>query len=167
MLAVISDTHGLVRPEVLSALYGSEAIIHAGDVGSQDVLLQLERIAPVYAVRGNVDRGAWATSLPEHSRIQWRGCEIHLTHMVDSVGAAELSGVDLLVCGHSHVPHAGYHLGMRYLNPGSIGPRRFRLPVAFATLEDDSGRIRLTQTLLDCRGIEHDLGPGWGDWRRT
>ncbi len=142
-IGVISDTHGLVREQAVAALHGSDLILHAGDVGSSDVLEALAEIAPVHAVRGNVDRDAWADELPETRTLAIAGHRIHLRHDVaglDIDPAAEQ--LDAVIFGHSHKPLVEERSGLLYLNPGSAGPRRFRLPICLALLDvGDSGIV--------------------------
>ena len=133
LIGVISDTHGLVRPEALEALRGSDLIIHAGDVGAPEVLDRLGSLATVVAVRGNVDGGAWADELPEERTVEVSGVRIHVIHNVNALAAAP-DGCRVAISGHSHKPSIREHDGIVYLNPGSAGPRRFTLPVAVATL---------------------------------
>jgi uncharacterized protein len=132
---VISDTHGLVRPQAVEALRDSELIVHAGDVGTPEVLKQLRAIAPTIAVRGNVDRDAWAQSLPLTEMVEVGEVRIYVLHDLSDLDidpqAAELSAV---VFGHSHRPTAEVRGGVLFLNPGSAGPRRFSLPVTIAKL---------------------------------
>ncbi len=135
-IGVISETHGLVRGEAVAALHGSELILHAGDVGSSDVLEALAAIAPVLAVRGNVDRDDWAGDLPETRTVTVAGRQLHLRHDVaglDFDPAAE--GYNAVIFGHSHKPLIESRSGVLFLNPGSAGPRRFRLPVCLALIE--------------------------------
>lgn len=126
-LGVISDSHGLLRPQVTALLQGVRAIIHAGDVGKISILEQLESIAPVYAVRGNVDLVPPCSDLPERLVLHAGGRRILVTHILED---ANLEGFDLVVCGHSHIPKVSTIESTCCLNPGSIGPRRFRLPVS-------------------------------------
>ncbi|MGK3991679.1 metallophosphoesterase family protein [Sorangium sp. So ce1024] len=132
-IGVISDTHGLVRPEALAALAGSELILHAGDVGGPEVLAALAAIAPVTAVRGNNDSGRWADGLPERTTVRVGDATLLMLHDVKELdldpGEAALSAV---VAGHSHRPAIREHGGVLYLNPGSAGPRRFKLPLSVA-----------------------------------
>ncbi|MGD0098971.1 MAG: metallophosphoesterase family protein [Acidobacteriota bacterium] len=134
-IGVISDTHRLVRPEILTALEGVEHIIHAGDMGSPDVIAELRRIAPVTAIRGNADAGDWAREFPETAIVQAGGIMIYVIHNIDSLDldprASEFSAV---VYGHSHVPMQQTRDGVLYFNPGSAGPRRFHLPVSMGYL---------------------------------
>jgi len=132
---VISDTHGIVRPEAKNALKDSDLILHAGDVGTPDVLKQLRAIAPTIAVRGNVDRDAWAQSLPLTEIVEVGEVRIYVLHDLSDFDldprAAELAAV---VSGHSHRPTAEVRGGVLFLNPGSAGPRRFSLPLTIAKL---------------------------------
>ena len=132
-IGLISDTHGLLRPEAVRALEGSELIVHAGDVGAPAVLDELRRIAPVVAVRGNVDRGEWADALPGTAVAGPGIFVLHDVHdlRVDPVAA----GYRAVVSGHSHKPSLTRRGGVLYVNPGAAGPRRFRLPVTLAILE--------------------------------
>lgn len=131
-IGVVSDTHGLVRPELLDALAGVTHVLHAGDVGSPEVLAALGRIAPVTAVRGNNDRAPWAMRLPAASTVTLHGVRIHLLH--DRKALARVPDVAVVVAGHSHRPAVTEHDGVLFLNPGSAGPRRFALPVTIARL---------------------------------
>lgn len=135
-IGVISDTHGLLRPEALRALAGSDYIIHAGDIGSADILDQLRKIAPVTAVRGNADRAPWASKLPSHEVIELAGVSIYVLHILQELDLKpEASGFSAVIYGHSHVPKQEFRQGVLYFNPGSAGPRRFRLPVSVGRLE--------------------------------
>ena len=135
-IGVISDTHGLLRDEALQALRGSELIIHAGDIGGREILDSLSRVAPVVAVRGNTDHESWAAALPETAVAQVGPVLIYVLHDLHAldldVGAA---GFQVVVSGHSHQPSRAERDGVLYLNPGSAGPRRFRLPVTVARIE--------------------------------
>ena len=135
-VGVISDTHGLVRPEALEALAGSELIIHAGDVGGPGVLEELGRVAPVVAVRGNNDRGAWAEALAEYEAVEVNRTFVYVLHDLKELDVAPAAaGFRVVVSGHSHRPLAEERRGVLYLNPGSAGPRRFKLPVTVARLK--------------------------------
>lgn len=140
-IGVISDTHGVLRPAALDALAGVEHIVHAGDVGGADVLAALGRIAPVTAVRGNNDHGAWAESLPERATVTIAGMRLLVVHDQAEVTPAELRAFDVLVTGHSHRPLIERHGELLRVNPGSAGPRRFTLPIAIARLEVVAGRV--------------------------
>ena len=125
----------LVRPEALAILQGVDAILHAGDIGKSAVLDQLAAVAPVVAVRGNVDRGDWAGALPETELYLAGTLSIYLLHNLQELDLApEAAGIDLVVHGHSHRPSRELRQGVTYLNPGSIGPRRFTLPIAMGVL---------------------------------
>ncbi|RMH31250.1 MAG: metallophosphoesterase [Nitrospirae bacterium] len=142
LIGVIADTHGLVRPEMLEKLRGVSLILHAGDVGSPSVLERLEKVAPVIAVRGNNDRGPWAETLPITELVQVDHHWIYVLHELDRLdldpAAAQFSAV---IYGHSHRPMAEYRKGVLFLNPGSAGPRRFRLPITVARLIVDGDRL--------------------------
>jgi len=135
LIGVISDTHGLMRPQALAALEGVELIVHAGDVGNLKVLQALERIAPVAAVRGNTDRSDWSADLPPTRMVEVGGVLLYVLHELFCLdldpGAAGLAAV---IFGHSHSPHLERKNGVLYLNPGSAGPRRFTLPVTLARI---------------------------------
>jgi putative phosphoesterase len=134
-VGVISDTHGLLRPEAVRALAGSELIVHAGDVGNPAILTALEKLAPVRAVRGNIDAEPWAARLPETLAVEAGGARLWVVHMRDALGFEPgPAGFDAVIFGHSHRPRIERHDGVLYLNPGSAGPRRFRLPVTVARL---------------------------------
>jgi putative phosphoesterase len=135
-IAIISDTHGLLRPEALAAIEGAELILHAGDIGSADILSQLAQIAPVQAVRGNNDLNLpWATDLPDHLILDLNGWSTLLTHDIADVPALLDSCTRLIITGHSHKPLIDWRGDRLYLNPGSAGRRRFKLPVTLARLD--------------------------------
>ncbi|HMO45397.1 MAG TPA: metallophosphoesterase family protein [Rubrivivax sp.] len=146
-IGLISDTHGLLRPEALAFLAGSDHIVHAGDIGDPRILDALRALAPLTAVRGNNDRGAWAEALRDAESIQLGEIHLHVLHDL-----AELAlypppiGVQVVVSGHSHQPRVARRDGVLYVNPGSAGPRRFRLPIAAAELHiqgrEISARVR-------------------------
>jgi putative phosphoesterase len=138
-VGLISDTHGLLRPEALRALEGVELVIHAGDVGRPEVLEQLKLLGTVHAVRGNVDRERWARSLPETLTLEVAGARIHVLHDLESLSEPADRPYSVVVSGHSHVPRVESRGGVLYVNPGSAGPRRFRLPVSVARLRLSSG----------------------------
>ena len=145
-VGVVSDTHGLLRPQVLTALAGSDVILHAGDIGERHVLDGLAALAPVIAVRGNVD-GGWARLLPERRLLDLGGVALLLLHDRALVGATPFSGASArgpraVVFGHSHKPLARRERGVLWFNPGSAGPRRFSLPVSVGRLVVEDGRIR-------------------------
>jgi putative phosphoesterase len=141
-LGVIADTHGLLRKEALAALEQSEVIIHGGDIGKPEVLEALATLAPVLAVRGNNDRGSWAKNLPDILNLRINGVGIRVIHNVQEL-AEDLTGeCRVVISGHSHKPGAVSREGILFLNPGSAGPRRFRLPVTVARLGLGHGRVR-------------------------
>lgn len=142
-IGLISDTHGLIRPEAIEALQGVEIIIHAGDVGRPDVLGHLMTIAPVFAVRGNVDGGAWAAALPEVETLSFGGHSIHVLHILGELSIDPVAAkVSAVISGHSHQPVIEDKDGVLYINPGSAGPRRFRLPVTVGRITiGDDGRL--------------------------
>lgn len=137
-IGVISDTHGLLRPEAIDALQGVEHILHAGDVVGDDILPQLEAIAPVTAVRGNCDSGALARSLPITEAVQFEQATIYMIHIRESLDIDPASsGFQAVVFGHTHEPLCERRDGVLYLNPGSAGPRRFSLPITVARMRVD------------------------------
>ncbi|HZZ93854.1 MAG TPA: metallophosphoesterase family protein [Usitatibacter sp.] len=138
-IGLISDTHGLLRPEALDALRGSHLILHAGDIGAAGVLEALGAIAPVTAVRGNNDNAPWARELPGVARLTVAGVRIVVVHDVKEMDLAR-ADADVVVCGHSHQPRVESREGLLLVNPGSAGPRRFTLPVTVARLEIAAGR---------------------------
>ena len=145
---MISDTHGLVRPEALAALRGVALIVHAGDVGGPEVLEALAAIAPVVAVRGNNDRGAWARRLPPTHDLVVGAARIHVLHDLHELrGDPARAAYTVVIAGHSHRPRIERRDGVLYLNPGSAGPRRFSLPIAVARLT--VGRAGLRARILE------------------
>ncbi|MOA12635.1 phosphodiesterase [compost metagenome] len=150
-VGVISDTHGLLRPEAIAALQGCDRILHAGDIGSEAILDQLAAIAPVDAVRGNNDLDAsWARELPDCLHLKFNGWTVLLVHDIADVAADLDSRIKLVITGHSHKPCIDWRGERLFLNPGSAGRRRFKLPVTLALLEvvDQSIEPRLV-SLLD------------------
>ena len=142
IIGVISDTHGLLRPEAVAALASSDFIIHAGDVGDPAVLDRLRAISPVTAVRGNVDAGAWARELPQTNVLEVEACSIYVLHILDQLDLKpEASGFAAVIYGHSHKPHIETRNGVLYFNPGSAGPRRFDLPVSVGKLTAHAGQL--------------------------
>lgn len=136
ILGLISDTHGLLREEAMHALRGSDLILHAGDVGAPEILETLRTIAPVVAVRGNVDTGAWAQALPLTEVVQLGPATIYMLHIVQDLDInPAVRGFHIVVSGHSHKPGQTEKDGVLYINPGSAGPRRFYLPVTVARLD--------------------------------
>ena len=137
-IGLISDTHGLLRPQAIDALRGSELIIHAGDVGKPEILTALGKLAPVIAVRGNVDTADWASSLPETAVAQAGAILLYVLHDVHALDLdPTASGFHIVVSGHSHKPGQIERNSVLYINPGSAGPRRFQLPVSVALLNVD------------------------------
>ena len=134
-IGLISDTHDLLRPQAVEALRGSELIIHAGDVGKPEILEALRKIAPVVAVRGNVDTAAWARLLPETSVVEAGQAMIYVLHDVNALDLnPAASGFQIVISGHSHQPGKKESQGILYINPGSAGPRRFQLAITVARL---------------------------------
>src|ERR671924_355284 len=143
LVGLISDTHGLLRAEALAALQGSDYIIHAGDVGDPAILGKLGEIAPVTAVRGNVDRGHWAEKIPETNILEVVGILIYVLHDLTQLDLKpDAAGFAAVISGHSHVPKQEMKNGVLYFNPGSAGPRRFKLPVSIGRLLIEAGEIR-------------------------
>ncbi len=140
MIGLISDTHGLLRPEALEALRGVDQIIHAGDAGTLTVLAELSQIAPVSAVRGNVDVGPWSQGLPTTRVVEAEGVLLYVLH---DLGRLELdpaaAGFAAVISGHTHKPVVERRRGVLYITPGSAGPRRFSLPVSLALLRVNAG----------------------------
>lgn len=147
-VGVISDTHGLLRPEAVRALRGSQLIVHAGDVGAPDVLEGLRAIAPVVAVRGNNDRGAWARALRERELFDIARQRLLVLHDLKKLGATP-TGVSVVITGHSHKPSIAEHGRVVFVNPGSAGPRRFTLPISIARVSVGRGRVRARIVVLD------------------
>jgi len=142
IVGVISDTHGLLRPEAVAALRGSQYIIHAGDIGDPQILDQLAAIAPLTAVRGNVDHGAWAEKIPATNVLEVEEVSLYVLHSLEELDlkpeAAKFSAV---IYGHSHVPKQEWKNGVLFFNPGSAGPRRFKLPVSVGRLLLTNGKV--------------------------
>lgn len=137
-IGLISDTHGLLRPQALAALRDSDLIIHAGDVGKPEILTALRKLAPVVAVRGNVDTSPWAAALPETAIAEAGSVQLYVLHDVQALDLdPAAAGFRIVVSGHSHQPGKFERNGVLYVNPGSAGPRRFQLPVSVARLNLD------------------------------
>lgn len=135
-IGVISDTHGLLRSEAERAMRGVDLIVHAGDVGKPEILTKLKSIAPVFAVRGNVDTEPWAKELPESAVVEADGASLYVLHNLRQLDLKpEGGGFDAVISGHTHQAEQWERNGVLYLNPGSAGPRRFRLPVTLALLD--------------------------------
>jgi putative phosphoesterase len=142
-IGVISDTHGLLRPQAVAALQGSALIIHAGDVGRPEILEELRRIAPVVAVRGNVDSGAWAMRLPHGEIVEHDGIRLYVIHILEDLDLdPPTAGFHAVITGHTHRPKMESKDGVLYFNPGSAGPRRFDLPVSVGRLLVADGKLR-------------------------
>ena len=142
-IGVISDTHALLRPEALVALRGSDHIIHAGDVGDPEIIEKLQVLAPVTAVRGNVDKGAWASKLPETETVEVGDICIYVVHDLAKLDVKpEAAGFNVVIYGHSHIPKQETRNGVLYFNPGSAGPRRFKLPVTAGKLVLEQAKVR-------------------------
>lgn len=135
-IGLISDTHGLLRPEAIEALRGSELILHTGDVGKPDILEELRKIAPMIAIRGNVDSAGWCSALKKTELVETDSATFYLIH---NIGDLDLdpaaAGIDIVLFGHSHEPTQYEKKGVLYINPGSAGPRRFNLPISLARLD--------------------------------
>jgi putative phosphoesterase len=155
-IGLISDTHGLMRPEALTVLTGCDLIIHAGDIGKPEIIDQLRALAPVVAVKGNVDKGAWASKLPSTAVAEAGSTSIYVLHDIQQLeldpAAAE---IDIVVSGHSHKPGRTERAGVLYVNPGSAGPRRFRLPVTVARLDLAQSPWSVQFIELSYREAEH------------
>ena len=159
MIGVVSDTHGLLRREVLEVLAGAELIVHAGDVGDQSVLQELQLVAPVLAVRGNVDGGPGTGSLPLTRVVEAGRSTIYVLHRLSDLDLdPAAAGFAAVIYGHSHKSSVFWRDGVLYLNPGSAGPRRFNLPVSVATLEVGEGK-------LEPRVVELNVGGTGGAGR--
>lgn len=146
VIGLVADTHGLLRPEVFPLLEGVEHIIHAGDVGGREILARLEEVAPVTAVRGNTDGGAFGRSLPRTGVVEVEGHTLYVLHILDELDLdPAAAGISAVVYGHTHRPQVEDRDGVLYVNPGSCGPRRFSLPVTVArmSVSDDGLEVRL------------------------
>jgi len=142
IIGVISDTHGLLRPEAVRALQGSEHIIHAGDIGAEEIIPALEKIAPVTAIRGNVDHEPWTKRFPETQVVELAGLHIYIIHDANALDLnPRAAGFAAVISGHSHQPRQEIREGVLYFNPGSAGPRRFKLPITVGSLEIVDGKV--------------------------
>ena len=149
-IGVVSDTHGLLRPAALKALQGAEHILHAGDVGDPDILDALRAIAPVTAIRGNIDEGGPCNHLPPTELVELGGRSIYMLHDVKKLDLnPEAAGIAAVVFGHSHKPLVESRRDVLFLNPGSAGPRRFELPVTLAWLKIDANDVGARIVYLD------------------
>jgi len=141
LIAVISDTHDLLRPELLPAIAGVDHILHAGDVGDPTILDALRQIAPITAIRGNIDTAGPCAALPATEAIELGNCLIYMLHSLDDLDLdPTAASIGLVVYGHSHQPSITTRKDVLYLNPGSIGPRRFKLPISYALLRIEDGQ---------------------------
>ena len=153
-IGIISDTHGLLRPEAVERLAGVDHIIHAGDIGRPDVISDLREIAPVTAVRGNIDRDEWAAGYPQTELVELAGRFFYVLHNLAELDFDPIAaGIAVVVSGHSHQPKIETVGGVVYLNPGSAGPRRFSLPIALATLDLSGDALR--PCMVSLSGSEH------------
>jgi uncharacterized protein len=160
-IGLISDTHGLMRPEALAALAGVSHIVHAGDIGSADVLKQLGEIAPVTAVRGNNDRDPWASEVAETEVLQVENHSIYVLHDLSELDLdPAVSGFSAVITGHSHKPVIQTKNDVLFVNPGSAGPRRFKLPVTVGTLQIDGGKISAAIVTLEVPSPPRARGAG-------
>jgi putative phosphoesterase len=149
-IGIISDTHGLLRPDAEHRLAGVDHIIHGGDIGRPEIIDALRRIAPVTAIRGNVDISDWVAAYPETEVVRLAGKSLYVLHDLKTLQIDPIAhGIDVVVAGHSHVPNIDRADGVLYLNPGSAGRRRFRLPVTLATIDVLPNGLR---------PLLHDLG---------
>jgi putative phosphoesterase len=147
-IGIISDTHGLLRPEAVELLRGSEHIIHAGDIGAPEIVGELEKIAPVTAIRGNVDTEAWARRFAETEVVELGGVFLYVIHDVNAIDLhPKAAGFATVISGHSHKPKQGVKDGVLYFNPGSAGPRRFKLPISV-------GRLSIHESRLSCEILQ-------------
>jgi uncharacterized protein len=148
-IGVISDTHGLLRPEAVELLRGSEHIIHAGDIGAPEIIPELRKIAPVTAIRGNVDTQTWAQSFPETEVVELGGVDIYILHDANAIDLnPKAAGFAAVISGHSHKPKQERKDGVLYFNPGSAGPRRFKLPISVGRMEIVDGKVSAEILLL-------------------
>jgi putative phosphoesterase len=148
LIGVVSDTHGLLRPQAVDALHGVDHIVHAGDIGKPGVLEELGLVAPVTAVRGNNDKGEWAEHLKERELLTFNGVSVYILHNLKELDLSpKAAGFNVVVTGHSHKPVIEERGGVLYINPGSIGPRRFKLPIslAFLTIENSAPSARIVE----------------------
>ncbi|CDM42561.1 metallophosphoesterase family protein [Ectopseudomonas oleovorans] len=149
-IGLIADTHNLLRPEALAALQGVDHLIHAGDIGGPHILAELERIAPLSVVRGNNDQDSWADAIPERLTLRFGAIALHVLHdlkQLDIDPAAQ--GIDVVIAGHSHKPLHEKRNGVLYLNPGSAGPRRFKLPIGVGLLHIEGRQVRAKLITLE------------------
>lgn len=150
LIGVISDTHNLLRPEAVAALTGVELILHAGDICKPQILEELSSIAPVVAVRGNNDKGGWAKDIPVFEVVEVGAVSIFIIHDIKEMSiSSAITGFKLVISGHSHKPFVEERNGILYLNPGSAGPKRFKLPVSLARLRIDGENLDIETVKLE------------------
>ena len=155
LIGIISDTHGLVRPEIAEAFSGVDLILHAGDIGTTEVIEELRSIAPIMAVRGNNDKGTWANAIPETEVVQIGSVRIYMLHDLKGIDLNPAArGFQVVISGHSHRPSIETRDAVLFLNPGSAGPRRFKLPISVARLTVDGSAVN---------GEIIDLSQAWGN----
>lgn len=143
IVGVISDTHGLLRPQALELLRGSDHIVHAGDIGAPEIVPALEQVAPVTAIRGNIDKQDWARGFAETEVVELAGLHIYIIHDAQALDLnPKAAGFAAVISGHSHRPHQQLKDGVLYFNPGSAGPRRFKLPITLGRLEISQGKVK-------------------------
>ena len=149
-IGLIADTHGLLRPQALAALQDVDHLIHAGDIGGPQILAELERIAPLSVVRGNNDSDAWADAIPESLTLRFGAISLYVLHDLKKLAIdPKAEGIDVVIAGHSHKPLHDERDGVLYLNPGSAGPRRFKLPISVALLHIDGDTVRFELITLE------------------
>lgn len=142
-IGLIADTHGLLRPQALAALQDVDHLIHAGDIGGRQILAELERISPISVVRGNNDGETWADGIPEHLTLRFGAISLYVLHDLKQLAIdPRAEGIDVVIAGHSHKPLQEERDGVLYLNPGSAGPRRFKLPVGVGLLHIEGDQFR-------------------------
>ncbi len=151
VIGLISDTHGLLRPEALDLLKGCDFIVHAGDIGNADIIAELACLAPVTAIRGNIDTGAWAQAFPETAILEvGEAALLYVLHDIGDLGLdPAAAGFQAVISGHSHKPGYGWKHGVLYINPGSAGPRRFSLPVSVGRLVVEGSRVSVELTRVE------------------
>ena len=149
-IGLISDTHGLLRQSAVTALKGVDIIIHAGDIDTPEVLAQLSAIAPVYPVRGNMDRHPEMKHLPRYEIVEAGGLFLYVIHDLMTMDMDPAAGMDVVVSGHSHIPEIAYRGRVLYINPGSAGPKRFQIPVSVGMLEIKGGKM--TPEIIELEG---------------
>lgn len=141
-VGIISDTHSLLRPEALRTLAGSDLIVHAGDIGSAEVIRELAELAPIHAIRGNIDTADWAKAYAEDEVVEVNGKYLYVLHNLNDLDLdPAAAGFDVVISGHSHQPKIFSRDSVLYINPGSAGPRRFKLPIALATLSISNNKL--------------------------